>query len=152
MKLGKFLFILALFLPFLFLGTVVFGKTTYETRDTSEKTFLKSGGKTLLAEERYQEALAKIEEMLSNHPQDPYLIKMTGFLSMKLGNRPDAEKNLKEALRLNPMDRQARLFLADLYMEAANKEEATEQLRFVIENPDDIGYFEDKAQRTLALI
>lgn len=123
-----------------------------QREESSEELFLRSPGYQALKEKKYETALTEIEKLMSLKAKDPYLLKMKGILFARMGREDEGIDILKKSLKLDPRDQQARLYLAESYLKKKNAEEAKSHLRFVIDNPDELGYYEDKAQRTLAVV
>ena len=119
---------------------------------TSEELFLSSPGGQALKGKKFEEALKEIDSLMAIRKNDPYLFKMKGIILIQMGKNSKAEKFLKGALKLNPLDRQCRYYLARLQYRQRDQSKAEEQLRFIVENPDELGYYEDKAQRALGVI
>ena len=119
---------------------------------TSEELFLSSPGGQALKEKKFKAALQKIDSLMAVRKNDPYLYKMKGIILVRMGKDSKGEKFLKESLKLNPLDRQSRYYLAQLQYRQRDQSKAEEQLRFIVENPDELGYYEDKAQRALGVI
>ncbi|MCB9551031.1 MAG: tetratricopeptide repeat protein [Myxococcales bacterium] len=69
------------------------------------------------AEHRYPEALAAFREAHALDPTDPEITNNLGFLHHLLGNRVDAERYLRETLRLQPQRAVALDNLAELLAE-----------------------------------
>jgi len=122
------------------------------TEKTSEQLFLTSGGASALKEKNYAQALAEIDKLLDVRKNDPYLYKTKGIILLKTGKKSESRKWLKKALELNPLDRQSRYYLALMDYQEQKKEAAKEQLQMIVENPDELGYYEEKAQRALGVI
>ncbi len=144
--------ILFLSILFLCLYPLAFSASTPEKQETSEELFLRSPGYQALKENNYRIALSEVEKLMTLRKNDPYLFKMKGVLLVRLNRKSEGVKFLKKTLELNPMDRQARLELAQRYLNDQKEEEARANLRFIIDNPDEHGYYEDRAQRALAVI
>lgn len=119
---------------------------------TSEELFLSSPGSQALKQKKFDEALKEINSLMTIRKNDPYLYKMKGIILTQTGKDSKAEKFFEEALKLNPFDRQSRYYLARLRYRQKDQDKAEEQLRFIVENPDELGYYEDKAQRALGVI
>ena len=151
---GKRFFIALFCVSLLFLcrNNLLFSTQAPEKQETSEEIFLRSPGYQALQGKNYKEALLEIEKLIETRKNDPYLLKMKGTLLLRLNQKSEGRKFLKKVLELNPMDRQARLELAQAYVDDQKKEEARANLRFIIDNPDERGYYEDRAQRALAVI
>ncbi len=153
MNITKSIF-LFLFLSIFWLwpNSLAFSASSSEKQETSEELFLRSTGYQALEQNNYKEALSEIEKLTALRQNDPYLLKMKGTLLLRLNQKSEGRKLIKKALELNPMDRQARLELAQSYLKDQKQEEAKANLRFIIDNPDEHGYYEDRAQRALAVI
>ncbi len=142
------------FAGFLFLSgeNFLFSAQVPPKQETSETLFMRSPGYQALLEKKYKEALFEIEKLMEIRKNDPYLLKVKGILLLRLSQKSEGEQFIKKALELNPMDRQARLELAQVYAADQRKEEARANLRFIVDNPDERGYYEDRAQRALGVI
>ena len=143
---------LCLVLLLIFPSSFGFSVPSAAKTETSEELFLRSGGAQMLKEKKYEAALSEVEKLVVLRNNDPYLLKMKGILLIRLGREAEGRGLLKKSLKLNPLDRQARLSLAESYLKEGDKGEAKTHLRFIIDNPDEIGYYEDKAQRALGVI
>ncbi|GEM_PF-5470148 len=142
-------------LPCLFFLVFAFDQASAQPiarEKTSEELFLNSPGGQALKEKKFDEALKEINRLMGVRKNDPYLYKTKGIILIRMGKNSTAEKFLKNALKLNPFDRQSRYYLAQLQYGRRDSEKAKEQLRFIVENPDELGYYEDKAQRALGVI
>ena len=149
----RILFFLCLFLLVLTGGDrYLHAVSTGQREESSEELFVRSAGYQALKEKKYEAALAEIKKLMSLRAKDPYLLKMKGVLLARMGREEEGISLLKKSLEINPLDRQARLYLAESLMKKQKNGEAKSQLRFIIEDPDDLGYYEDKAQRALSVI
>ncbi len=142
----------AILLGFLALLTFLTPYANAAREKTSEQLFLASGGAEALKEKKYEQALAKIDKLFEIQKNDPYLYKTKGIILLKTGKKSESRKWLKKALKLNPLDRQSRYYLALIDYQEQKKEAAKEQLQMIVENPDELGYYEEKAQRALGVI
>ena len=82
-------------------------------------------GRLDLEERNYKSAVANLNKA-SAHPPFPDTAFYLGIAYLKMGSNPDAEKWLKEAVRLNPQDSRAEYQLATLYRKQGRQKEANE--------------------------
>jgi len=142
----------AILLGFLALLTFLTPYANAAREKTSEALFFDSGGAQALKAKKYEQALAEIDRLLKLRKKDPYLYKIKGIILLKMRKKSESRKWLKKALKLNPLDPQSRYYLALIDYREQKREAAKEQLRLIVENPDELGYYEEKAQRALGVI
>jgi len=82
-------------------------------------------GRMDLEEHNYESAVANLSKA-SSRPPFPDTAFYLGLAYLKLGFYPDAEKWLKEAVRLNPEDSRAEYQLATVYRSEGRQQEANE--------------------------
>lgn len=82
-------------------------------------------GRLDLAERNYRSAVANLSKA-STRPPFPDTAFYLGLANLKLGSDQDAEKWLKEAVRINPEDSRAEYQLATLYRKEGRQKEANE--------------------------
>ena len=82
-------------------------------------------GRMDLEERNYKSAIANLNKA-SSRPPFPDTAFYLGLAYQKLGSYPDAEKWLKEAVRLNPEDSRAEYQLATVYRSEGRQQEANE--------------------------
>ena len=90
---------------------------------------------------QYKQAFTKLDEMLKNTPNDPYLHEMYGQFLLESGNAKAALGHLQKAVKLAPEALSIRLLLAQaLYTSSGdNAQEAIDQLnRITQDDPDNV--------------
>ena len=84
--------------------------------------------RALIAEERYEEALAKLEDAVAEDPDDADAWNLVGFSYRKLERYEPALKGYAKALAIDPRHAEAIEYLGELYLALDDLPQAEEQL------------------------
>ena len=88
---------------------------------------------------RFAEAEERIQALLAIAPQDPRAYRALGDLQKLRGNTRAAEVSFKRAVQLAPSSADARVGLAQLYLEAGRDSDGERELKAALEaDPDDL--------------
>ncbi|HTO63579.1 MAG TPA: caspase family protein, partial [Bradyrhizobium sp.] len=71
-----------------------------------------------------EEAVSLIRRAVQQKPDDGYVVDSLGWADFRMGNLPDAEKNLKRAVELKPDDPIIRRHVGDLFWKLGREGEA----------------------------
>ena len=82
----------------------------------------------LINEERFDEAIADLEQSQAIVGPHPDILNYLGFAHRKMGDMQTAQKYYRQALALDPDHRGANEYLGELYLEIGEIEKAREQL------------------------
>ena len=82
----------------------------------------------LIEEERYQEALTKLQAALAESPEDADLLNLTAYSQRKLQRFDEALVNYQKALSIDPKHRGANEYLGELYLQMGQLDKAQERL------------------------
>ena len=86
-------------------------------------------GNVFLLTKRYSESDKIIEEGLQRRPDSAFGRFLMGCVHSRIGKFDEAEKDLREALRLDPTMSQAYLQLVNLYLQQNRREDAITELQ-----------------------
>ena len=84
--------------------------------------------RTLISEERYEEALAKLEEMITSDDGNADAWNLVGFSYRKLERYEPAMEGYARALAIDPRHTEAIEYLGELYLALDDLAQAEEQL------------------------
>ena len=84
--------------------------------------------RTLISEERYEEALARLEEAVAADPDDADAWNLVGFSLRKLERYEPALEGYARALAIDPRHTEAIEYLGELYLALDDLAKAEEQL------------------------
>ena len=84
--------------------------------------------RTLVSEERYEEALAKLEEMITSDEDNADAWNLVGFSYRKLERYEPAMEGYARALAIDPRHTEAIEYLGELYLALDDLAQAEEQL------------------------
>lgn len=102
----------------------------------------------LVDQKEWQKALEEFKRVASNAPDDADTVYAVGLLSLQTNNLEDANKYLKQALKLRPQNDQARLYLGQV---AEQRKLYDEAVQWYLEVKDGEYYFEAQARLGVAL-
>ena len=84
--------------------------------------------RTLISEERYEEALVELEEAVAADPEDADAWNLVGFSYRKLERHEPALEGYAKALAIDPRHTEAIEYLGELYLALDDLPRAEEQL------------------------
>lgn len=84
--------------------------------------------RTLISEERFEEALAKLERVLAGDERDADAWNLVGFSLRKLGRYDEAMEGYARALAIDPRHVEAIEYLGELHLALGDMPEAEKQL------------------------
>ncbi|MDH3630402.1 MAG: tetratricopeptide repeat protein [Gammaproteobacteria bacterium] len=84
--------------------------------------------KKLIKAEKYQQAIAELDEALSDKPDNADLLNLLAYSHRKLGHFDIALENYLKALKIDPEHRGANEYLGELYLQLGQPEKAEELL------------------------
>ena len=84
--------------------------------------------RTLISEERYEEALSRLEEVAMEDPDDADVWNLVGFSYRKLERYEPAMEGYARALAIDPRHTEAIEYLGELYLALDDLPRAEEQL------------------------
>lgn len=102
----------------------------------------------LVDQKEWQKALEEFKRVANNAPDDADTVYAVGLLSLQTNNLEDADKYLKQALKLRPQNDQARLYLGQV---AEQRKLYDEAVHWYLEVSDGEYYFEAQARLGVAL-
>jgi Tfp pilus assembly protein PilF len=93
----------------------------------------------LAGNRRFAEAEERIQALLAIAPQDPRAYRALGELQKQRGNARAAEISFRRAVQLDPSSADARVGLAQLYLEAGRDSDGERELKAALDaDPDDL--------------
>lgn len=101
----------------------------------------------LVDQKEWQKALEEFKRVADNAPDDADTVYAVGLLSLQTNNLEDADKYLKQALKLRPENDQARLYLGQV---AEQRKQYGEAVKWYLEVKDGEYYFEAQARLGVA--
>lgn len=87
----------------------------------------------LLAAQRYEVAIADLELLQLDYPDDADVLNLLGYSHRKLENFEEAHYFYSQALAIDPFHLGANEYLGELYLQTDELEKAQEQLDILIE-------------------
>lgn len=87
----------------------------------------------LLAAQRYEVAIADLELLQADYPDDADVLNLLGYSHRKLGHFEEAHDFYSQALEIDPFHLGANEYLGELYLQTDELEKAQEQLDILIE-------------------
>ena len=106
----------------------------------SSETFLSSDFVKFFKNKEYPKALSAINALTAKYPNDPMVLRYRGFTLEKIGRRKDAIDAYKQILFKNPEYAPARIFLSRAYIGEGMREEASKELRKVLQTSVSLEY------------
>ena len=82
----------------------------------------------------YKKALAALDELANQYPNDPLILRYRAATLMRLGHTREAIAVYRTLLAQNPSHIPTRLFLARAYARLGDREKSAEQWRWIIQN------------------
>jgi tetratricopeptide (TPR) repeat protein len=83
----------------------------------------------LMLEEKYPEALAEYQQLVSRFPENATLYSRIGMVQLRLGRRDEATQSLRKAVALDPRQADAHYLLSGLYRGAGDEAAAERELQ-----------------------
>ena len=117
-------------------------------RNPGSKPLLTTLVQAFIGQERFDEGAAACEAFLAASGEDALAYNLLGYVDIARKNYPDAERMLKRAIALQPMNPAIHNNLAKLYLIQGKKQEAIDNLEATLAQHPDSG----AAYLTLALI
>jgi Flp pilus assembly protein TadD len=121
------------------LGSLYLGKTDFKSAEEQFQEAIRLDqndaqayfnlGNVLMLTRRYPESESALASGLQRRPDSAFGNFLQGTLFSRTGNRAEAEKSLREALRLDSTMWQAHLQLVNLYLQQSRREDAVKQLQ-----------------------
>lgn len=97
-------------------------------------------GIALMGQDKMEEALTEAETAIGLDPDFPFAHNLRGRLQFQLGNHKEAEKSLKEAIRLDPSDADHFVHLAYVYFNKTKWEDSIQTVEQGLAlNPEHVG-------------
>lgn len=102
----------------------------------------------LVDQKEWEKALVEFKRVAENAPEDADTVYAVGLLSLQTNNLEDAEKYLKQALKLRPQNDQARLYLGQIAEQRKLYDKAVD---WYLEVREGEFYFEAQARLGVAM-
>ena len=120
----KFMFIMAL-LSLSSLSGPIFADGGYNNKKNSPLAPVQ----TLIQEEKYQDAISELQELLKETPMDADMLNLLAYSQRKLQRFDEALVNYQKALDIEPKHRGANEYLGELYLQLGQLDKAQERLQ-----------------------
>ena len=85
--------------------------------------------KTLIEEEKYQDAISALQKLLEETPTNADMLNLLAYSQRKLQRFDEALVNYQKALDIKPKHRGANEYLGELYLQLGQLDKAQERLR-----------------------
>jgi len=85
--------------------------------------------KTLIQEEKYQDAISELQKLLEETPENADMLNLLAYSQRKLQRFDEALVNYQKALDIEPKHRGANEYLGELYLQLGQLDKAQERLR-----------------------
>ena len=109
-------------------------------RIISSEEFLSGDFAKLFKNKEYSKALAAIDALVLKYPDDPLVLRYRGLTLEKLGRRKEAIGIYKQIISKNPDYLPAKIFLSRANIAEGKMEEASKELRGIVEASNPLGY------------